>query len=119
MWIGALITLVTAAILLFGPLWDSALGENPLERDPDPDVTAVLRLALPTVIVMASITVAICAGRWRVVGAVALVVTGYAVWRAPEPLSWWFLPGLLVTAAGYAVSLRRPRSHADGAAASA
>lgn len=106
-WIAALITLGTAAILLFGPLWDSAAGENPLERAPDPDITAILRLALPTVIVMASVAVAVCAGRWRIVGGVALLLMGYAVWQAPAPLPLWFLPGLVVTALGYAVALRR------------
>lgn len=108
-WIGALVTLLTAAVLLFGPLWDSAVGENPLERDPDPDLTAILRLALPTVIAMGSVAVAVCAGRWRIAGAVALLVMGYAVWQAPAPLPLWFLPGLLVTATGYAVSLRPAR----------
>ena len=115
-WIGALVTFVTAAVLLFGPLWDSAVGENPLDRDPDPDITAVLRLALPTVIVMASVAVALCAGRWRVAGAVALLLMGYAVWEAPEPLPLWFLPGLLVTALGYAVNLRSSRDAASSEA---
>ncbi len=109
-WIGALVTFAAAAALLFGPLWDSALEENPLDRPPDPDVTAVLRLALPTVIVMAALAVALCAGRWRIAGAVALVLMGYAVWVAPAPLPLWFLPGLLLTLAGYAVSLRQDRS---------
>jgi hypothetical protein len=110
-WVGALVTLVTAAILLFGPLWDSAVGENPLERDPDPDIMAVLRLAMPTVIVMAAVVVAVCAGRWRIAGVVALLLMGVAVWLAPSPLPLWFLPGLVVTAAGYAVALR-PRGRA-------
>lgn len=106
-WIGALITLGTAAVLLFGPLWDSAVGENPLDRDPDPDLTAILSLALPTVIVLGTVAVALCVGRWRIAGAVALVVTAVAVWQAPEPLPLWFAPGVLLTAIGYAVSLRR------------
>ena len=105
-WLGALLCLVGAGALLFGPLWDSAVGENPLDRDPDPDITAVLRLALPTVIVMGAVVVAVCAGRWRVAGAVSLLVMGYAVWQAPAPLPLWFLPGLVVTALGYAVALR-------------
>jgi ABC-type uncharacterized transport system permease subunit len=104
-WIGALVTLATAAILLLGPLWDSAVGENPLERDPDPDITAILRLAMPTVIVAAAVAVALCAGRWRVAGGAALVLMGIAVWLAPSPLPLWFLPGLVVTAAGYVVAL--------------
>lgn len=113
-WIGALVTLATAAVLLFGPLWDSALGENPLDRPPDPDITAVLRLALPTVIVMAALAVALCAGRWRVAGAVALLLMGYAVWAAPAPLPLWFLPGLLLTLVGYAASLRHSRTGRSG-----
>lgn len=108
-WAGMLLTLVAAAVLLFGPLWDSAVGENPLKRPPDPDITAVLRLALPTVIVMAAVAVALCAGRWRVGGGVALLVMAYAVWAAPAPLPLWFLPGAVVTGLGYAVASWRSR----------
>ena len=39
------------AWLLFGPLWDTAEGENPLTRPPGPDYAAVLRLVLPTLAV--------------------------------------------------------------------
>ena len=106
-WVGALVTLAAAVVLLFGPLWTTAVGENPLERDPEIDVGAVLRLALPTVVVLASFAVALCSGRWRVAGLVSLLVMGYAVWQAPAPLPVWFVPGLLLTAVGYAVSLRR------------
>ncbi len=107
-WIGALVCLGTAGVLLLGPLWDSAVGENPLQRDPEPDVTAVLRLALPTLVVLGAVATAVCAGRWRVLGGVALLLTGYTVVAAPAPLTVWFLPGLVVTAAGYVASLRRP-----------
>lgn len=113
-WIGALVTLATAVVLLFGPLWTTAVGENPLERDPDPDVTAILRLALPTVIVAAGFAVALCAGRPRVGGLVALLIMGYAVWQAPAPLPPWFVPGLVLTAAGYVVTLRRGEGGAAG-----
>lgn len=108
-WVGALVTLSAAAVLLLGPLWDSAVGENPLERDPDLDLTAVLRLALPTVVVMAAVAVALSVGRSRVVGGAALLVMGAAVVLAPSPLPLWFAPGLAVTAAGYAVGLRPGR----------
>ena len=118
-WVGVLVTLVTSAVLLFGPLWDSAVGENPLARDPGPDYTAVLRLALPTVITLASLAVALCAGRWRVVGGVALVVMGVAVWFAPGSLSQWFVPGLVVTAIGYALTLRPGEAGAGSGAGSA
>lgn len=115
-WVGALVTLAAAAALLFGPLWDSAVGENPLTRDPDPDLTAVLRLALPTAVVLAAVVVAISGGRSRVAGGAALVVMGLAVWQAPAPLPAWFLPGLVLTAAGYAVSLRRDGAPGAGRA---
>ncbi|AXH95226.1 hypothetical protein [Ornithinimicrobium avium] len=106
-WLGALVTLAAAVVLLFGPLWTTAVGENPLERAPGIDIGAVLRLALPTVVVLAAFAVALCTGRWRVAGAVPLLVMGYAVLTAPAPLPAWFLPGLVLTAAGYAVSLWR------------
>ncbi len=106
-WVGALVTLAAAVVLLFGPLWTTAVGENPLERDPGIDVGAVLRLALPTVVVLAAFAVALCSGRWRVAGLVSLLVMGYAVWQAPAPLPVWFVPGLVLTAVGCAVSLRR------------
>ncbi|WP_151523374.1 hypothetical protein [Serinicoccus kebangsaanensis] len=47
------IVVAVSAVLLFGPLWDSAEGENPLTRPPEPDYGAVLRLALPTLLVAA------------------------------------------------------------------
>ncbi|ANS77745.1 hypothetical protein SGUI_0349 [Serinicoccus hydrothermalis] len=49
--------LVVSAWVLFGPLWDSAEGENPLTRPPGPDFGAVLRLALPTLAVSALVGV--------------------------------------------------------------
>jgi hypothetical protein len=104
-WIAVLLTLATAVVLMLGPLWSSAEGENPLERPPGVDVDAVLLLGLPTVVVLASLAVALAGRERRVVGALALLVLGYAVLRAPAPLPVWFLPSLLATAAGYAVLL--------------
>lgn len=112
-WWGALLTLVTAGALLLGPLWDDAAGENPLHRAPGPDWQAIQRLGLPTVMVLASVAVALALPRRPLVGALALGVFGYAVLRAPDPLQLWFLPALLVTAAAYVVGVvaawrRRP-----------
>lgn len=104
-WVAVLLTLATAVVLMLGPLWSSAEGENPLERPPGVDVDAVLLLGLPTVVVLASLAVALAGRERRVVGALALLVLGYAVLRAPAPLPVWFLPSLLATAAGYAVLL--------------
>lgn len=92
---------MTAGALLLGPLWDDATGENPLHRPPGPDFQAILRLGLPTVMVMASLAVALSVPRRPLVGALALAVFGYAVLRAPEPLQLWFLPALVLTAGGY------------------
>lgn len=101
-WVAVLVTLATAVVLLFGPLWTTSVGENPLDRpsfakDPQ-SVEKVLRLALPTVMVLASCAVAL-AGRARPGLAVAaLLLFGYAVWQAPAPLPLWFAPALLLTA---------------------
>lgn len=106
-WVGALVTLAGAVVLMFGPLWTTAVGENPLRRAPGIDLAAVLRLALPTVVVLAGFAVALCAGRWRLGGLLGLLVMGSAVLLAPVPLPAWLAPGLALTAAGYAVSLWR------------
>lgn len=104
-WVAVLVTLATAGVLLLGPLWTTAAGENPLERAPGVDYGAVLRLGLPTVMVLASAAVALAGARRWWLGGLALLVFGYAVLRAPDPLPAWFVPSLVLTAAGYAVLL--------------
>lgn len=42
--------LVVCALVLFGPLWGSYLGENPLDRPSGPDYDAIVRLAAPTLV---------------------------------------------------------------------
>ena len=101
-WVAALLTLATAVVLLLGPLWTTAEGENPLERPSGVDWDAVLRLGLPTVVVLASLAVALAGRRRLLLGGVALLVMAYAVLRAPAALTPWFLPGLLAVTAGYA-----------------
>ena len=110
-WIAVLVTLATAVVVLFGPLWSTALGENPLERPSfadDPEaITTVTRLALPTVMVFASVLVALGdRGRWwwGVLGLAAFTAT---VVLAPSPLPLWFAPALVVTTVGFVLSLRR------------
>ncbi|SOC54423.1 hypothetical protein [Ornithinimicrobium cerasi] len=109
-WLAVLLTLATAVVLLLGPLWSTAEGENPLERPSGVDLDAVLLLGLPTVVVLASLAVALAGRRRLVIGALALLVLGYAVLRAPAPLPVWFLPSLLATAGGYAVLLASRRT---------
>lgn len=104
-WIAVLATVVTAGVLLLGPLWDSAEGENPMTR-PDPELADVLRLALPTVVVALTVVVAMLLPRRRVAAGVALATLVVVVLLAPPPLPPWFAPALLLTAAGYAVSVR-------------
>lgn len=104
-WVAVLATVVTAGLLLLGPLWDTAEGENPLTR-PDPALADVLRLALPTVLVALTVAVAMLLPRRRVAAGATLLALGVVVLLAPAPLPLWFAPALLLTAAGYAVSLR-------------
>lgn len=40
--------LAGCAALLFGPLWDTAAGDNPLLRPPGPDYGVIIRLGMPT-----------------------------------------------------------------------
>lgn len=100
-WIAVLVTLAAAVVLLFGPLWTTSVGENPLDRRGGVDYGLVLRLGLPTVMVLASLGAAIAGRRHRVIGAAALLVFGYAVWSAPLPLPGWFVPGLVLSVLGY------------------
>ena len=55
--------LLVSAVLLLGPWWDTAAGENPLTRPPGPDYGAVLRLSLPTLLVAATVGVVLVASR--------------------------------------------------------
>ena len=49
------------AVVLFGPLWDTAAGENPLLRPPGPDYEAIVRLGLPTLAVLLTL---VATGVW-------------------------------------------------------
>jgi hypothetical protein len=62
-WIVVLLTLATSVVLLLGPLWTTAEGENPLERPPGVDYDAVLRLGLPTIAVAVAVVLAFAVGR--------------------------------------------------------
>lgn len=105
-WVAVLVTLATAAVLLFGPLWDDARDENPLLRPPGPDWDAILTLGLPTVMVAAALGVALALPRHVLAGALGLVVLGYAVVRAPGTMTAWFLPALGITAVAWALAAR-------------
>lgn len=104
-WVAVLLTLATAVVLLLGPLWTTAAGENPLERPRGVDLQAVLRLALPTVMVLASVAVALGDRRRWWLGALGLAIFGYAVAQAPAPLQLWFVPALVLTAVAYVVTV--------------
>jgi hypothetical protein len=101
-WVAVLFALATAVMLLFGPLWADVTGENPLLRDPGPDYRAVLRLGLPTVVVAATLGVALALPARRWWAGVVLVLLAAVVLTAPEPLTLWFGPALVLTAAGWA-----------------
>lgn len=103
-WIAVLVTLGTAAALLLGPLWDDARDENPLLRPSGPDWEAILRLGLPTIIVAASVLVALALPRHLLLGAAALVFLVYAVVQAPGVLTLWFLPALVLTGVAWALT---------------
>ncbi|WP_298749343.1 hypothetical protein [uncultured Serinicoccus sp.] len=47
--------LLASALLLFGPWWETASGDNPLTRPPGPDYAVVLRLSLPTLVLAAAV----------------------------------------------------------------
>ncbi|MGC5584772.1 hypothetical protein [Ornithinimicrobium sp. W1665] len=104
-WTAVLVTVGTAGVLLLGPLWDTAEGENPLTR-PDPAVADVLRLAVPTLVVALTVAVALLLPRRRVLAGVVLVALLALVLTAPTPLPLWFAPALVLTAAGYVVAVR-------------
>ena len=114
-WLAVLATLATAVVLLFGPLWDDAAGENPLLRPPGPDWEAILRLGLPTVMVLGSLVAALALPRRRLVAGLGVLLFGYAVLWAPQPFAvrepgsldvlLWFAPALALTALGYLLDL--------------
>lgn len=104
-WVAVLLTLATAVVWLLGPGWSTAEGENPLERPPGIDLPAVLLLALPTVMVLAAVAVALGDRRRWWLGALGLAVFGVALLQAPAPLPLWFGPALAVTAVAYVLTL--------------
>lgn len=110
------LTLLTAGVLLLGPLWDDPRGENPLERPSGVDWDAVLMLGLPTLMVAASLVVALALPRHRLVAGLAALAFGYAVLRAPDLLTVWFLPALVLTAAGFGLGVWDARAQERGAA---
>lgn len=101
-WIGVLLTLATAAVLLFGPLWDDARGENPMTRDTSPErnIELALPLALPALLVALAVLAAVALPTRRVL---AVLAAGVAVWvavTAPAPVMPVMLPGIAVVALG-------------------
>lgn len=98
-WVALLLTVVTAAILLFGPLWDDPRDENPLDRPSGVAWDLVLPLGLPTLMVAGALLVALALPRSLSLAAAGLLVFGGAVLVAPWPLPVWFLPALVTTAA--------------------
>lgn len=108
-WVALLLSVVTAAILLFGPLWDDARDENPLDRPSGVAWDLVLQLALPTLMVAGALLVALALPRRPALAVAGVLLFTGALVAAPWPLPLWFLPALLVTAAAVALALR-PRS---------
>lgn len=49
-WWVLVVALTGCAVALFGPLWSTAAGENPLERAPGPDYAAIVALSVPTLV---------------------------------------------------------------------
>lgn len=108
-----LVTLATAAAWLLGPGWSTAEGENPLERPQGIDVPAVLLLALPTLLVLATVLVALGERRRWWLGVIGLAGLGVLLLLAPAPLPLWFAPAAVLTVVAFAVSLSgtsRPES---------
>ncbi|WP_131104846.1 hypothetical protein [Ornithinimicrobium sufpigmenti] len=113
-WVALALTVLTAAVLLFGPLWDDARDENPLDRPGGVAWEQVLQLSLPTVMVAGGLLVALALPRRVGLAAAGLVVFAVAFVAAPAPLPVWFLPALVLTVAAVAVAfwLRRQESSA-------
>ncbi|WP_298886132.1 hypothetical protein [uncultured Serinicoccus sp.] len=55
--------LLVSAVLLFGPWWETAAGDNPLTRPPGPDYATVLRLSLPTLVLAATVVALLMTSR--------------------------------------------------------
>lgn len=116
-WFALALTLLTAAVLLLGPLWDDPRDENPLERAPGVHWDTLLLLGLPTVIVATALAAALALPRHPRAGGLAVVAMGVAVVLAPEMLTVWFLPSLLLAAVAVLLAVRQgalARSAAPG-----
>lgn len=109
-WAALLLAVLTAAVLLFGPLWDDARGENPLDRPSGVAWDLLLRLALPTLVVLGVLVVALALPGSLLLAGLAVLFLGATLLLFPAPLSLWFLPALAVTAAAVASAFwdRRP-----------
>ncbi|KUG54377.1 hypothetical protein AVL62_03945 [Serinicoccus chungangensis] len=55
--------LLVSAVLLLGPWWETAAGDNPLTRPPGPDYAVVLRLSLPTLVLAATVVALLVTSR--------------------------------------------------------
>jgi hypothetical protein len=108
-WVALLITVLTAAVLLFGPLWDDARGENPLDRPSGVAWELVLRLSLPTLMVAGALLVALALPRSLVLAAAGVLVFGVALMASPSPWGWWFLPALVLTATAVGLAFWQQR----------
>lgn len=106
-WVAVLLTVVTAAVLLLGPLWDDARDENPLDRPDGVAWDQVLQLALPTVMVAGALLVALALPRRLGLAVVGALVFGGAVVVAPAPLPLSFLPALVLTVAAVGLAAAR------------
>lgn len=114
-WAALALTVLTAAFLLFGPLWDDARDENPLDRPSGVAWEQVLQLSLPTVMVAGALLVALALPRRVGLAATGLVVFAAALVAAPAPLPVWFLPALVVTVAAAAVAFWQQRQESSAA----
>ncbi|MFX0539744.1 hypothetical protein ACQBAT_08140 [Ornithinimicrobium sp. Y1847] len=112
-WLAVLVTLMIAIVLLLGPLWSSAEGENPLDRPSGVDWRAVQLLAMPTVMVLAAVLAALGGGRRWPVGLLGVLIFGYAVFVAPSPLPLWFAAAWLLTLGAFLWSAIGERADPD------
>lgn len=108
-WVALTLALVTAAVLLFGPLWDDARDENPLDRPSGVAWDSVLQLSLPTLMVAGALLVALALPRSLGLAVVGVLIFGGALVAAPAPLPIWFLPALVVTAAAVLLAFWQQR----------